>query len=60
MSKNVWLDFLDRNAWDICMCGDYRRDHPGNGPCAVCGERSEPWNGCRGFRFSRKSIERPK
>lgn len=44
---------------DTCKCGDYRRDHPGDGPCNFNSDDSRGANGsashgfqpCLGFRL---------
>ena len=28
---------ISENPSDICYCGDYRKDHPDNGPCNLNG-----------------------
>ena len=37
---------------DICVCGDYRCQHVGDGKCRVCGIGMAPWNCCSKFKLS--------
>jgi hypothetical protein len=46
------------DCWDdICECGDFRRDHPSDGPCnfnkGKGGIGHSPALDCQGFRLSR-------
>lgn len=48
-----------RSPYDICECGDYRRDHEGGtGPCTFPPERIAGHEPCRGFRIAMRSQAR--
>ena len=35
----------------VCVCGDYRRQHMDEeGPCVICAKSSAPWDICKEFR----------
>ena len=39
------------NPRDVCICGDYRRDHEDMaGRCVLCHNSSAPWDVCSKFR----------
>jgi hypothetical protein len=45
-----------RNPYDICVCGDYRRDHEGGtGPCTFSADQVAGHEPCRGFRLGVRS-----
>lgn len=45
-----------RNPYDICACGDYRRDHEGGtGPCTFPADNVAGHEPCRGFRLQTRS-----
>lgn len=45
-----------RSPYDICECGDYRRDHEGGtGPCTFPPEWIAGHEPCRGFRLAMAS-----
>jgi hypothetical protein len=45
-----------RNPYDICVCGDYRRDHEGGtGPVTFPADQVAGFEPCRGFRLQTRS-----
>jgi hypothetical protein len=45
-----------RNPYDICVCGDYRRDHEGGtGPVTFPADQVAGFVPCRGFRLQVRS-----
>lgn len=34
---------------DVCGCGDWRKHHPSDGKCRVCGDSKAPADGCQRF-----------
>lgn len=56
-----------RDAEDVCECGDYRRDHPEDGPCIFNTDHSRGPNGgvnhgfqpCPRFRLVEKRRRLP-
>lgn len=50
------------HRFDVCYCGDYRRDHPGNGPCIFNhgsnnGGLSHGFEQCPAFKLVKKFSE---
>jgi hypothetical protein len=44
------------NPYDICVCGDYRRDHEGGtGPCTFPADQVAGHEPCRAFRLQTRS-----
>lgn len=47
------------SPYDICTCGDYRRDHEGGaGACTLPADRVEGFEPCRRFRLAIESKAR--
>jgi hypothetical protein len=42
---------VEISIYDVCKCGDYRRQHGPTGKCGVCGDGTYP-DGCKRFRFA--------
>lgn len=40
---------------DVCVCGDYRKQHDDNDRCRVCANSRAPYDGCTKFRLAGES-----